>query len=106
MYVLPLCLFNINRFLLVGKEGPHPTIQVSLSMVDAVVFLAGHDLDLWLSRHIVTHGNSRVEVDEPAGLEFALNGVTNRLLLGRRKGLPLEFAFRAIEPRYVAMMFH
>ena len=74
MYVLPLCLFNVNRFLLVREEGTFPSVVFGLCAVASVVLVRGNGLDFRLLGLVVTNSLYGMIVDELAFAYFVTDG--------------------------------
>ena len=101
-----LGVFNINRFVLVGKEDPLETILRRIGVIAPIVFVVGKDLLSRSSGHIVEQSFVRPITDKPARLQFLLDRLANRLLLFGRAVIPERLAFVLVEVSHATAVLH
>ena len=86
-------VFDVDRFLLFGQEGPYPAVLIGLCAVPAVVLIRRDDQ---LLGRVVANGIGRSIAHEPARKQLPLDRVIDRPLLLVRVRAPQLLALRAV----------
>ena len=92
-------VFDVDRFLLFGQEGPYPAVLIGLCAVPAVVLVRRDDQ---LLGGVIFYRFYGVVVDEFAGLQFVTNRVVCLLLLSLGKTFPKPQTFCCFSRYYRA----